>query len=277
MWREASANVITKSAKADDAEIVILNPKAATWLRTHVGTATAGSALVLRGETGIGKSTLLGVAADAARARDACVVLVRPALGRRRAFADWDAAVDAVNPALGSVQAIGHDIATSIAVALAASALQRCTWVLADDPEALDGATRGLVLQLARDAAAIGIHVAVTVDPTRPRRAARWMRQALEALAIPVLELSEAAAEGWARFLAHHLGGGNVSDVLCTHVVQRCGGNPRHAQWIVDDWRTRGALRRESDAWIFRPAQVPVELPRRWNVPSRAGRPISHR
>ncbi len=49
--------------------------------------------------------------------------------------------------------------------------------------------------------------------------------------------------------------------MLCTHVVQRCGGNPRHAQWIVEDWRARGALRRDGEAWIFRPAQVPAELP----------------
>jgi len=259
-WREATARVTSAAATTDDAGVVILHPEAATRLRALVTAATSGSAVVLRGETGIGKSALLGVA-DAARARDACVVLVRPTLVKRRAFLDWDTAASAVNPALGSADAPWHDIPAAIAAALATIALHRSTWVLVDDPDALDGATRRLVLHLARDAPALGIHVVVTMDTTRPRRAARWMRQALEALALPGLELCEIATGEWSRFLAHHLGGGSVSDVLCTHVVQRCGGNPRHAQWIVENWREHGALRRDGDAWIFRPAQVPAELP----------------
>jgi tetratricopeptide (TPR) repeat protein len=255
-WRAACAELHSGDHVRPGSTAVVLHPGVATRLQQHACSPATGSALILRGEPGIGKSSVLEQFAAWLRGEHRTVLQLRPESSARHAFRDW-MSLAAVDPTTLGTRTEA-EMQAALLEHLARSFRQ--PWILVDDPHRLDGATRRLLLRLVSRASDCGVHVVLALDPTCPRPAARALRAALASLGLPEIELAEVSPAAWSSFLGTILEGPS-SDALAQHLAEYCGGNPRRACILVEDWCTRGLLRRDGATWVFRPEALDESLP----------------
>ena len=203
----------------------------------------AVASVVIAGGAGVGKSRLLGAAADAARAGG--VAAVPPVLATRAAasipfgaFADLvpDAVASLTGPALlravsSSLRRRGHD--------------GRPPLLVIDDAHLLDAASAALVLSLAATGDAAMMIVTVrSGEPCPDAITALWKdRGALR------LDLQPLSSADVARLLAAALPGGMVTARLAQWVTDRSGGNPLYCRELVLAGLAAGSIGQADGVW----------------------------
>ncbi|RJL30777.1 LuxR C-terminal-related transcriptional regulator [Bailinhaonella thermotolerans] len=201
--------------------------------------AGRGGALVVRGEPGIGKTTLLddavrraaavrrdagpggdvrvlraaGVEAEAGLPFAALQMLLRPALGRLDALPDTQAA--ALRGALGLAAGAGADrflVGVAVVGLLSELAAERPVLCLVDDAHWLDPASAEALLFAARRLTAEAVAVVFAT------------RDGFEAPGLPELELTGLDPEAAAALLAEHAP--DLSPAVRDRVIAEAAGNP---------------------------------------------------
>jgi DNA-binding CsgD family transcriptional regulator/tetratricopeptide (TPR) repeat protein len=207
--------------------------RAEIWALLEAARSSQSGALVIRGEAGIGKSSLLEDARD--RATDMQVLhargidseselpfaglhqLLRPALQLVETLPEPQAA--ALNGALGLADRSGEDrflISAACLTLLAELAERRPVLCLVDDAQWLDTASTDAFLFVARRLHAEGI---VMLFAARDAEGRQW-----DSGALPVLRLSGLDAESAATVVARHAGT-DIAPAVRDALVAQAGGN----------------------------------------------------
>jgi len=204
----------------------------------------AVASVVIAGGAGVGKSRLLGVAADAARAGG--VAVVPPVLATRAAASiPFGAFADLVPDDVASLTgpALLRTVSSSIRGRRGRGG--RPSLLVIDDAHLLDAASAALVLSLAATSDAAMVIVTVrSGEPCPDAITALWKdRGALR------LDLQPLSAADVTRLLAAALPGGMVTARLAQWVAGRSGGNPLYCRELVLAGLAAGSIGQADGLW----------------------------
>ncbi len=214
----------------------------------------AVASVVIAGGAGVGKSRLLGAAADAARAGG--VAVVPPVLATRAAASiPFGALADLVPDSTASLT--GPALLRAVSASLRRRGRGgRPPLLVVDDAHLLDAASAALVLNLAATGDAAMIIVTVrSGEPCPDAITALWKDRG--ALRLDLQPLSPADVT---RLLAAALPGGMVTAWLAQWVAGHSGGNPLYCRELVLAGLASGSISQTDGVW--RQAGPPVLSPR---------------
>ena len=293
-WRErrpASA----AAARASDADALAppllgrsreLRELADAWSRTRRG---AGSAILLVGEEGVGKSRLLSAFVESAGlpASDALVTAAprgeaeapftafRTALAgavprgpllateiarlvpARAAEAAAIAALLAEPSAAPATEAV-RDVGAALSDLLFGLARERPRVVVVDDLPLAGEDDRALYRSLA---AVAGEHAYLLVGAATAPLEPRWREELLETRGLREHVLARLDAEAMTGVLRSLVGCPDTADALAVDLLARAGGTPQVLERLVEGLKASGYLRVGTDGWRLVGDRAPADLP----------------
>jgi DNA-binding SARP family transcriptional activator len=215
-----------------------------------------GALVVVHGDAGIGKSTLVKRAAQAARERGMTIVSVRGVAGDARAFGPWQAVFASLGG--GDLASFARDLATDavggIARAVVAKLPERSMLVV-EDVHDFEGDSFEIAVRVAR----VASRSQLVVFTTRPQ-GERVIRAAFADLTVLDLALLPLTQPELATAISAATG--LEESELLEALWGRTRGHPFFAASLLAALVERGALERDGRVWRWRGApNVSLELP----------------
>lgn len=251
-WRRAIASARVASVE-DRAQS--LHPEIEASLRACLESQAERHVVILAARFGLGKTTLLENWVRDARAIGTAVIFLAPGPEPSAvAYADWNLALRTPHVGLEHIPLGAPDADPTSLIQQVEASLQSASGriaFVADDFEALDPATRALLLQLANARLRTGIVFVLGVTQQSGAEA-RQLRIRLRRLESALwLQLEPPGTKAWMHFTATRLDTTEVGEGLVEFVRCESGGNPRLATWLLEAWRRGGMLERTDAGWIL--------------------------
>jgi tetratricopeptide (TPR) repeat protein len=261
-----------------------LRELADAWSRARRG---AGSAVLLVGEEGVGKSRLLSAFVEAAGLPPCDALQAAP---RGEAEAPFGAFRSALAGALPRGAALASEVARLVperaaeAAAIAALlaepsapvpdavrdagaaladlafglARERPRVVVVDDLALAGEDDRALFRSLA---AVVGEHAVLLVGAATAPLEPRWREELLETRGLREHVLSRLDAEAMRGVLRSLVGCPDTADALAADLLARAGGTPQVLERLVEGLKASGYLRVGTDGWRLVGDRAPADLP----------------